>query len=62
MLDTCEAASMFHQIDVPNLFLLSSARNHEAALADVTDGELNTFLSDKFSQTFGEFLHQKNGY
>ena len=62
VLDTCEAASMFHQVNAPNLFLLSSARNHESAIADVTDGTLNTFLSDKFSAVFGEFLFQKNGY
>ena len=62
VLDTCEAESMFHQVSAPNLFLLSSARNHESAIADETDGTLNTFLSDKFSQVFGEFLFQQNGF
>ena len=62
VLDTCEAESMFHQVSAPNLYLLSSARNHESAIADETDGTLNTFLSDKFSQVFGEFLFQYGGF
>ena len=62
ILDTCEAESMFHHIEAPNLYLLSTSRNHESAIADVTDGVLNTFLSDKFTQTFGEFLHEPNGF
>jgi len=42
--------------------MLSTAVTGESALADKTDGTLNTFLSDRFSATFSDFLNQDNGY
>jgi len=62
MLDTCEALSMFDNITAPNLHLLSTSRHNESALADITDGELNTFLADKFSAHLSDFLFMPNGY
>lgn len=62
IIDTCEGESMYHQVDAPNLLLVYTSENHESAIADETDGVLNTFLSDKFSGEFGEFLFAPNGY
>ena len=42
--------------------MLGTAIKGESALADKTDGVLNTFLADKSSAEFNQFLTQKNGY
>ena len=42
--------------------MLSTARAKESALSTDTDGELNVFMSDKFSGMFNEFLHEPNGF
>ena len=62
MLDTCEAFTMFDEIEAPNIYMLATAVKGESALADKTDGVLNTFLADKFSGEFHQFLTQKNGF
>ena len=62
MLDTCEAMTMFDEIEAPEIYMLASAVLGESALADKTDGVLNTFLADKFSAEFNLFLTQRNGY
>lgn len=62
MLDTCEAMTMFDSIEAPNIYMLATAVKGESALADKTDGVLNTFLADRFSADFNNFLTQKNGY
>jgi glycosylphosphatidylinositol transamidase (GPIT) subunit GPI8 len=49
-------------VEAPNIFMLSTSVVGESALADKTDGVLNTFLSDKFTGLFIDFLFQPNGY
>ena len=39
-----------------NIFMLSTSVVGESALADKTDGVLNTFMSDKFTGLFVDFL------
>jgi phosphatidylinositol glycan class K len=56
MLDTCEAFTMFDEIEAPEIYMLATAVIGESALADKTDGVLNTFLADKFSAEFNQFL------
>ena len=36
--------------------MVASAARDESAIADTTDGELNTFMSDAFSRVMMEFL------
>jgi phosphatidylinositol glycan class K len=62
ILDTCHASSLFDTLDAPNIIMLSTARAKESALSTDTDGELNVFMSDKFSGMFNEFLHEPNGF
>ena len=62
MLDTCEAMTMFDEIEAPEIYMLATAVKGESALADKTDGVLNTFLADRFSAEFNLFLTQRNGY
>jgi len=62
MFDTCEAMTMFDSIEAPGIYMLATAVKGESALADKTDGVLNTFLADKFSAEFNLFLTQKNGF
>jgi len=42
--------------------MVASAGHDESALADRTDGELNTFLADAFSRVLEEFLFMDNGF
>ena len=56
MFDTCEALTMFDGIEAPNIYMLATAVKGESALADKTDGVLNTFLADRFSAEFNLFL------
>lgn len=56
MLDTCQAMSLFDAVEAPNIYMLATAVKGESALADKTDGVLNTFLADKFSAEFNLFL------
>ena len=44
ILDTCEAASMFDQIEAPNLVLLATSKHNQSAIAKETDGELNIHM------------------
>jgi glycosylphosphatidylinositol transamidase (GPIT) subunit GPI8 len=44
ILDTCEAASMFDQIEAPGLVLLATAEHDESAIAKETDGEMNIHM------------------
>jgi len=42
--------------------MLSTAQVDESAVSTDTDGEMNIFMSDKFSGLFGEFLHKPGGF
>jgi len=42
--------------------MLSTSVVGESAVADKTDGILNTFMSDKFSGLFADFLFEPSGY
>jgi hypothetical protein len=54
--------TMFDAVEAPNIYMLATAVLGESALADKTDGVLNTFLADKFSGEFHKLLTQPNGF
>lgn len=62
MIDTCQAMTLFDEVNAPNIYMLATSVRGESAIADKTDGVLNTFLSDKFSGEFYDFLTMPNGY
>mmetsp|Transcript_33236 Transcript_33236/g.23973 ORF Transcript_33236/g.23973 Transcript_33236/m.23973 type:complete len:113 (+) Transcript_33236:519-857(+) len=57
VLDTCEAMSLFDQVEAPNILMVGSSAHEEHAVADTTDGEINVFMTDKFTENFLEFLN-----
>jgi len=56
ILDTCEAMSLFDQVEAPNILMVGSSAHEEHAVADTTDGEINAFMTDLFSNHLFEFL------
>lgn len=62
ILDTCEAMSMFEELNTPGIAMVASALNHESAIAATTDPVLNTYESDLFTQHFGEWIHSPAGF
>jgi len=59
LLDTCEAMSLFDQVDAPNIVMVGSSVTGEHSLSDQIDETLNTFVNDKFSRHLYEFLGSK---
>ena len=59
ILDTCEAMSLFDQVDAPNIAMVGSSVVGEHSLSDEIDKTLNTFVNDKFSHHLYEFLVSK---
>ena len=62
MIDTCQAMTLFDEVTAPNIYMLATSVRDESAIADTTDGVLNTFLADRFSGEFNAFLTQPNGF
>jgi phosphatidylinositol glycan class K len=60
IVDTCEAMSLFDQVDAPNIFMVGTSIHGQHALSHLTDGSLNTYLNDKFSYFFYQFLKQQS--
>lgn len=56
LIDTCEALSLFDQVEAPNVYMVASSRHDESALATEVDDSLNNFLSDNFSRDMFDFL------
>mmetsp|Transcript_18441 Transcript_18441/g.31548 ORF Transcript_18441/g.31548 Transcript_18441/m.31548 type:complete len:132 (-) Transcript_18441:181-576(-) len=52
MIDTCQAMSLFEQVETPNLFLLGTSIKDESAWSAQPDSSLNLDLNDKFSYHF----------
>ena len=53
ILDTCEAASMFENVEYSDeVVLIGTSEKHEHALSHQSDDSINTFLNDKFSYFF----------
>ena len=62
LLDTCEAFSMFDQIEAPNLYMIATSDHEQSAVAQDIDQEIGNYLSDNFSRDFFEFLESPGGY
>ncbi len=59
ILDTCEAMSLFDNVEAPNIVMVGSSVTGEHALSDQMDTSLNTFVNDKFSRYFYDYLTSK---
>ena len=59
IMDTCEAMSLFDDIEAPNLILLASSAHHESALSYEFDGDLNTNINDQFMYEFAKFIESE---
>lgn len=56
ILDTCEAMSLFEQVEAPNLVMVGTSVKGQHALSYQVDGTLNTYLNDRFTYFFYQFL------
>ncbi|TNV76607.1 hypothetical protein FGO68_gene15958 [Halteria grandinella] len=61
LLDTCEAMSLFDQVDAPNIIMVGTSITGQHALSYQTDGQINTYLNDRFTYHFYQYLKQWNG-
>lgn len=59
-IDSCEAESMFDQIETPNILMMSSSRRDENAFSHAFQENLNTFLGDKFTFYLHLFLKESS--
>jgi len=55
-IDTCQAMSLFDQVEAPNLFLMGTSKTGQSAYSHQHDNELNLELNDKFTFAFYQFL------
>jgi phosphatidylinositol glycan class K len=56
ILDTCEAMSLFDQVSAPNIVMVGTSITGQHALSHQADGSLNTYLNDKFTYYFYQYL------
>ena len=56
MSDSCEAATLFYDIDVPNVFAIGSSTKGQKSLSHGRDKLLNLAKTDKFTFITNEFL------
>ena len=52
VVDTCEAMSLFDQVNAPNIIMVGSSIHGQHALSYQNDGSLNSYLNDKFTYYF----------
>jgi len=60
IIDTCQAMSLFDDVEAPNLILIGSSSRNESAYSHQYDADLNTGLNDKFTFYFHLFLHGRH--
>jgi phosphatidylinositol glycan class K len=58
ILDTCEALSLFDQVDAPNIVMMGTSVTGQHALSNQIDGQINTYLNDKFTYYLYQYLKQ----
>lgn len=56
LLDTCEAMSLFEQVEAPNIVMVGTSIKGQHALSYQVDGTLNTYLNDRFTFFFIQFI------
>lgn len=59
ILDTCEAMSLFDQVDAPNIVMVGTSVTGQHALSYQLDGTINTYLNDRFTFYFYQILKQQ---
>ena len=59
ILDSCEALSLFDQVEAPNILMVGTSIHGQHALSNQLDGGLNVYLNDRFSYHFVKFLESK---
>ncbi|CDW73443.1 gpi8p [Stylonychia lemnae] len=60
LLDTCEAMTLFDRVNAPNIMMVGTSVLGQHAYSHLIDSSLNTYISDKFSFFFHEFIRTKN--
>ena len=58
ILDTCEAYSLFDQVESPDIVMVGTSVHGQHALSHHLDGALNTYINDKFTYFFYKFLKE----
>ncbi len=58
LLDTCEAYSLFDQVESPNIVMVGTSVHGQHALSHHHDGALNTYVNDKFSYYFYKYINE----
>ena len=58
LLDTCEAYSLFDQVESPNIVMVGPSIHGQHALSHNHDGALNTYVNDKFSYYFYKYIKE----
>ena len=58
--DTCEAMSLFDQVNAQNIIMIGTSVHDQHAFSYQTDGQLNTYLNDRFTAFFYKFLNEKS--
>lgn len=52
IMETCEAQSLFDEIEAPNLILFGTSKYHESAYTDERSNEHNRFLNERWIHGF----------
>ena len=59
ILDTCEAMSLFDQVEAEGILMVGTSTHGQHALSHLNDFTLNTYLNDKFTYYFWEYLKKE---
>uniref|UniRef100_A0A0N4ZXF6 GPI-anchor transamidase n=1 Tax=Parastrongyloides trichosuri TaxID=131310 RepID=A0A0N4ZXF6_PARTI len=57
--DTCHAASMYAQINTPNVLATSSSLTHEESYSLQVDQNIGVYVNDRYAYYVSEFLKNK---
>eukprot|EP00347_Sterkiella_histriomuscorum_P003366 403364570 len=60
IVDTCEAMTLFDQVNAPNILMIGSSILGEHAFSHQVDEKLNTYVNDKFTYYLFELMRSKN--
>ena len=58
ILDTCEASTLFDNVDVPNVYFVGSSLKDQKATSYLFDHIVLSPLSDRFTFLLGSYLEQ----
>jgi len=57
IMETCEAQSLFDEIDAPNLILFGTSKYHESAYTDELSSEHNRYFNERWIHNFMKYSH-----